>query len=78
MPPKTPVDAQDAEHPEKRARKSVERLSSSKLQAKQYSALALGSEERKPDDDLSTAAQVCADTPLSIVAELLSVSHTFP
>jgi hypothetical protein len=42
MPPKTPHDAQEAEQSGKRARKSVERLSSSQMQAKQYSAHALG------------------------------------
>lgn len=75
MPQKAPFDAQDAEQSEKRARRSVERLSSSKLQAKQYSAHALGCEDRKPCDGLHTAEEVCSDKPCPMLVQELIVSQ---
>ncbi len=46
MPPKARMEREDSDLSAKRARKSVERLSSSKLQAKQYSPLALAGLDR--------------------------------
>ena len=58
MPPKIPHDRDDAEQTTKRSRKSVERLSSSELQAKQYSPLA--GLETKAENSPESGAEVCA------------------
>lgn len=52
MPPKAHVQRVESESSVKRARKSVERLSSSKLQANQYSPVALAGFEKdaRPQD----------------------------
>ena len=61
MPPKTPHDRGDGEQTEKRSRKAVDRLSSSKLTAKQYSPLGLLLVD-KADSAVERSHQVCLDT----------------
>jgi len=77
MPPKARLEREESEQSAKRARKSVERLSSSKLQAKQYSPLALaGLDKGARPHDAQQAEDAVRHMPASRGAASLALCNT--